>query len=142
MIFYTKLHLDESKKCSKRIFGSPDVFRLRKEPINSLSYVLSSVGPFVWPFLSYSLDRSIFFGLSALAVEAYGFLLVRASVRACVRACVRARRDIWRSAHQILMMFCTKLHLDESKKCSKRIFERNGQHQMKALFLTNTLHLS
>ena len=29
---------------------------------------------------------------------------------------VRASHHIWRSAHQILMIFCTKLHLDESKK--------------------------
>ena len=39
------------------IIGSPDVFRLRKEPINSLSYVRTSVRA----FRSYSLDRSIFF---------------------------------------------------------------------------------
>ena len=51
-------------------------------------------------------------GLSALAVEAYGFTLGRVFVRPSVCA----RRDIWRSAHQILMIFCTKLHLDESKK--------------------------
>ena len=53
-------------------------------------------------------DQILVFGLSALAVEAYGFTLVRASV--C------ASHHIWRSAHQILMIFCTKLHLDESKK--------------------------
>ena len=35
-------------------------------------------------------------------------------IHAC--ACVRASHHIWRSAHQILMIFCTKLHLDESKK--------------------------
>ena len=35
------------------IFGSPDVFTLRKEPINSLLCV--------FPFRSYSLDHSIFF---------------------------------------------------------------------------------
>ena len=39
-----------------------------------------------------------------------------AFVRACVRACVRARRDIWRSAHQIFLKFGTKLHLGETKK--------------------------
>ena len=39
------------------LIGSPDVFRLRKKPINSLSYVRSSVHL----FRSYSLDRSIFF---------------------------------------------------------------------------------
>ena len=39
------------------IIGSPDVFRLRKEPINSLSYVRPSVSA----FRPYSLDRSIFF---------------------------------------------------------------------------------
>ena len=44
--------------------------------------------------------------------KTYGFTLVRA----CVRASVRASHHIWRSAHQILMIFCTKLHLDESKK--------------------------
>ena len=32
------------------------------------------------------------------------------------RSSVRASHHIWRSAHQILMIFCTKLHLDESKK--------------------------
>ena len=39
------------------IFGSPDVFRLRKEPINSLSFVRPSIRA----FRSYNLDRSIFF---------------------------------------------------------------------------------
>ena len=39
------------------LVGSPDVFRLRKEPINSLSCVRT----FVREFGSYSLDRSIFF---------------------------------------------------------------------------------
>ena len=39
------------------IFGSPDVFRLRKKSINSLS----CVRPCVRTFRSYSLDRSIFF---------------------------------------------------------------------------------
>ena len=29
------------------LFGSPDVFRLRKEPINSLSYVRTTVRSFV-----------------------------------------------------------------------------------------------
>ena len=48
------------------------------------------------------------FGLSALAVEAYGITLVHSSVR--------ASHHIWRSAHQILMIFCTKLHLDKTKK--------------------------
>ena len=43
------------------IIGSPDVFRLRKEPINSLSCVRASVRPYVRVFRSYSLDRSIFF---------------------------------------------------------------------------------
>ena len=47
------------------IFGSPDVFRLRKEPINSLSYVRASVHP----FRSYSLDRSIF--LSIFCMKLY-----------------------------------------------------------------------
>ena len=42
-------------------FGSPDVFRLRKEPINSLSYVRTFVRTYVRAFRSYSLDRSIFF---------------------------------------------------------------------------------
>ena len=42
---------------STSIFGSPDVFRLRKEPINSLS----SVRGYVCQFRSYSLDRLIFF---------------------------------------------------------------------------------
>ena len=32
------------------------------------------------------------------------------------RSCVRARRDIWRSAHQIFLKFGTKLHLGETKK--------------------------
>ena len=49
-----------------------------------------------------------FIGLSALAVEAYGFTLV------CPSVC--ASHHIWRSAHQILMIFCTKLHLDKAKK--------------------------
>ena len=48
------------------------------------------------------------FGLSVLAVEAYGFALLR--------SCVRAWRDIWRSAHQIFLKFGTKLHLGEAKK--------------------------
>ena len=39
------------------LVGSPDVFRLRKEPINSLSFVRPSIRP----FRSYSVDRSIFF---------------------------------------------------------------------------------
>ena len=39
------------------IVGSPDVFRLRKEPINSLLCVRTCVHP----FQSYSLDRSIYF---------------------------------------------------------------------------------
>ena len=42
---------------SLSLVGSPDVFRLRKEPINSLSYVRT----FVCAFRSYSLARSIFF---------------------------------------------------------------------------------
>ena len=37
----------------------------------------------------------------------YGFALLRPSV--CPS--VRASHHIWRSAHQILMIFCTKLHL-------------------------------
>ena len=44
-----------------RLVGSPDVFRLRKEPINSLSSVRACVRAYVRPFRSYSLDRSIFF---------------------------------------------------------------------------------
>ena len=39
------------------VVGSPDVFRLWKEPINSLSFVR----PYVRGFRSYSLDRLIFF---------------------------------------------------------------------------------
>ena len=71
----TKLHLGETKKTFQAdfwkkfsfsrfwtlfypdsyTFGSPDVFRLRKEPINSLSYVRPLVRPCVsvlqpWPF--------------------------------------------------------------------------------------------
>ena len=61
----------------------------------------------------------LFIGLSALAVEAYGFTLIHSSVR--------ARRDIWRSAHQIFLKLGTKLHLGETKKCSKRIFEKNSR---------------
>ena len=45
-------------------------------------------------------------------------------VRPCVRSFVRASRYIQKTAHQVLMIFCTKVHLDESKKCSKRIFEK------------------
>ena len=58
-------------------------------------------------------------GLSALAVEAYGFTLVRACVRACVcarvRACVRPSHHIWKTSHQIFLKLCTK-YIDESKK--------------------------
>ena len=54
-----------------------------------------------------------FIGLSALAE---GPMDSRSSVRACVRPCVRARRDIWRSAHQIFLKLGTKLHLGETKK--------------------------
>ena len=43
--------------CKVGLIGSPDVFRLRKEPINSLSCVRT----YVRAFQSYSLDRSIFF---------------------------------------------------------------------------------
>ena len=32
------------------------------------------------------------------------------------RSCVRAWRHIYKTAHQILIIFCTRLHLDESKK--------------------------
>ena len=71
---------------------------------------------FLWRW-NCQLGSSTIFGLSALAVEAYGFTLVRASVR--------PSHHIWRSAHQILMIFCTKLHLNESKKCSKPIFEKS-----------------
>ena len=53
------------------------------------------------------------FGLSALAE---GPMDSRSSVRACVRSSVRARRDIWRSAHQIFLKLGTKLHLGEAKK--------------------------
>ena len=67
------------------IIGSPDVFRLRKEPINSLSYVRAYVRACVRQFRSYSLDRSIF-GLSALAE---GPMDSRSFVRPCVRPCVR-----------------------------------------------------
>ena len=59
------------------------------------------------------------FGLSALAVEAYEFTLVR--------PWVRVPHHIWRSVHQILMIFCTKLHLDESKKWSKQVFEKKSR---------------
>ena len=51
------------------IFGSPDVFRLRKEPISSLSYVRSFVRPYV---------RS---GPTALAVQ-YFFLIF------CMKLCL------------------------------------------------------
>ena len=60
-------------------------------------------------FVAFVVDnvvKLVVVGLSALAVDAYGFALVRPSVI----------HHIWRSAHQILMVFCTKLHLDESKK--------------------------
>ena len=43
------------------VIGSPDVFRLRKEPINSLSYVRGCVRGCVRQFRSYSLDCLIFF---------------------------------------------------------------------------------
>ena len=59
-------------------------------------------------------------GLSVLAVEAYGFTLVRLFVRPCVRHTISGD-------HQILIIFCTKIHFDEIKKCSKRIFEKNSR---------------
>ena len=61
-------------------------------------------------------------GLSALAEGPMDW-------RSCVRSCVRPRRDIWRSAHQIFLKLCPKLHLSETKKCSKRIFEKNSRFQ-------------
>ena len=68
----------------------------------------------IWPYLVKIAIFSVFglylpnavtifhiFGLSALAVEAYGITLVRVSVRPSVRA----SHHIWRSVHQILMFF-------------------------------------
>ena len=49
------------------------------------------------------------FGLSALAEGPM-------DSRSCVRVSVPARRDIWRSAHQIFLKLGTKLHLGETKK--------------------------
>ena len=43
------------------VIGSPDVFRLRQEPINSLPSVRPCVRPCVRAFRFYSLNRSIFF---------------------------------------------------------------------------------
>ena len=68
----------------------------------------------------------------ALTDGSYGFTLVRASVRPCLCAA----HHIWRSAPQILMIFCTKLHLDESKNVPSgflkkilvfEILAKNGQ---------------
>ena len=89
--------------------GSPDVFRLRKEPINSLSCVRTYVRACVRQFRSYSLNRLIFFGLLALDEGPM-------DSRSSVRASVRSRRDIWRSMHQIFLKLGTKLHLGETKK--------------------------
>ena len=49
------------------------------------------------------------FGISALAEGSI-------DSRSCVRACVRPRRDIWRSALQIILKLGTKFHLGETKK--------------------------
>ena len=50
-------------------------------------------------------------------------------IRPCAFVCssVRPWRDIWRFAHQIFLKLGTKLHLGETKKCSKRIFEKNSR---------------
>ena len=66
------------------------------------------------------LPRGIFLCWS-LGFEAY------MGSRSSVRASVRPSHHIWRSAHQIFMIFCTKLYLDKTKKCSKRIFEKNSR---------------
>ena len=65
-----------------------------------------------WPVLVKKMaifgQKSVFrliFGLSALA---------KGSMDS--RSSVRARRDIWRSAHQIFLKLGTKLHLGETKK--------------------------
>ena len=67
-----------------------------------------------------------FIGLSALAVEAYGFTLVRPSVRSFVRPFVRDAisgdpriRFFWNFAQSCI--------LARQKKCSKRIFEKNSR---------------
>ena len=68
-----------------RVFGSPDVFRLRKEPINSLSCVRPCVRASVRSSVPVLQPRPFdIFGLSALAVKVYGFTLVRPFVRASV----------------------------------------------------------
>ena len=53
--------------------------------------------------------KCLLFGLSALAKGPM-------DSRSGVCASVRARRDIWRSAHQIFLKLGTKLHLGETKK--------------------------
>ena len=64
---------------------------------------------------------SIIVGLSALAVEAYGITLVGLSVRRPIRS----SHHMLRSPHQISMIFCTKLHLDEFKKMFQADFWKN-----------------
>ena len=86
-------------------------------------------GPFlvqICPFLAQNQDFGLYLpnGSSNLADfwslgisgRTYGFALVR--------PCVRAWRDIWRSAHQIFLKLCTKLHLGETKKVPSKFYKK------------------
>ena len=72
--------------------------------------------PLFWPKINI---LGYIFGLLNFAdFLSLGFSRLGLWIHACafVRACVCVSHHIWRSACQILMIFCTKLHLDESKK--------------------------
>ena len=52
----------------------------------------------------------------------FGFMPEDLCIQGC--QCVCVSHHIWKTAHQIFLKLCTKLYIDESKKCSKRIFEK------------------
>ena len=58
---------------------------------------------------------------------------------ASFRSCVRLSHHIWRSTDQILMIFCTKLHLDESKNVQSRFLKKNLVCPPRGVFDPQTL---
>ena len=87
------------------VIGSLDVFRLQKEPINS--------------FRSYILDRSIYLGFSAWCRN-----LCIQGCASVIRLCVCVFNTISRKLRNRFFETFTKLYLDETKKCSKRILKK------------------
>ena len=56
-------------------------------------------------------------GLSVCAAETYELVLIGSCLH----------HSIQKTSYYVLVIFCTKLHLNESKKCSKPIFEKSSR---------------